>query len=112
MPESKPDAKPESMLAQFRGFLLQTNALALAVGVVIGGAVGKLVGSLVSGLIMPLVGLILPGGEWRAIKVTLDAEGNALAVGDVLGATLDFVIIAWVVFIISTKILKATPAAK
>ena len=114
MPDSKPDAKAaaksESLLAQFRSFLLQTNALALAVGVVIGGAVSKLVGSLVSGLIMPLVGLVLPGGEWRAIKIELDAAGNALAIGDVLGTTVDFVIIAWVVFILSTKVLKSAPA--
>lgn len=103
---------PDSMLAQFRAFLLQTNALALAIGVVIGGAVGKLVASLVSGLIMPLVGLILPGGEWRAIKLTLDAQGNALAVGEVLGATVDFVIVAWVVFFISTKLLKSPEPAK
>jgi large conductance mechanosensitive channel len=99
----------DSMMVQFRAFLMQTNALALAIGVVIGGAVGKLVASLVAGLIMPLVGLILPGGEWRAIKIALDSKGNALAVGEVLGATVDFVIIAWVVFIISTKILKSAP---
>lgn len=102
----------ESMLAQFRAFLLQTNALALAIGVVIGGAVSKLVGALVSGLIMPLVGLVLPGGEWREIKLALDAGGNALAVGEVLGAMVDFVIIAWVVFIISTKLLKSPEPAK
>jgi large conductance mechanosensitive channel len=109
---AKPDAKSESLLAQFRTFLLQTNALALAIGVVIGAAVSKLVTALVSGLIMPLIGLILPGGEWRAIKIALDSKGNALAVGDILGAAVDFVIIAWVVFIISTRILKTAPPAK
>lgn len=42
-------------------------------------------------------------------RIVLDAKGNALAVGDVLGTTLDFVIIAWVVVVFSTKIMKAEP---
>jgi large conductance mechanosensitive channel len=116
MPEAqaaaKADAPPQSLIGQFRAFLLQTNALALAIGVVIGAAVSKLVGVLVSGLIMPLIGLVLPGGEWRQIKVTLDDGGNALAIGEILGATVDFVIIAWVVFLISTKILRIEAGKK
>jgi large conductance mechanosensitive channel len=114
MPDAKAAAAapPQSMVAQFRAFLFQTNALALAIGVVIGAAVSKLVTTLVSGLIMPLIGLVLPGGEWRAIKVPLDSAGNALAIGEVLGAALDFVIIAWVVFVISTKILRTEPPKK
>ena len=103
---------PQGWIAQFRAFLLQTNALALAIGVVIGAAVSKLVGTLVSGLIMPLIGLVLPGGEWRLIKVPLDDKGNALAIGEILGATVDFLIIAWVVFFISTKILRTAPPKK
>jgi large conductance mechanosensitive channel len=96
----------DTLMAQFRAFLLQTNAHGLAIGVVIGAAVGKLVASLVSGLIMPLIGLILPGGEWRGVKIVLDSNGNALAIGEVLGAAVDFLIIAWVVFFLSTKLLK------
>lgn len=103
---------PESLLIQFRNFLTQSNALALALGVVIGGAVSKLVGALVEGVIMPLIGMVLPGGAWREIAVPLDEAGNALAVGRLLGATLDFVIIAAVVFIVSVKLLKVAPPAK
>ena len=102
----------DSLIAQFRAFLLQTNAHALAIGVVIGAAVSKLVAAIVSGLVMPLIGLILPGGEWREIKLTLDAAGNSLAVGEVLGATIDFLVIAWVVFFLSAKLLKGLPPAK
>ena len=100
------------MLSEFRKWLMETNALALAIGVVIGGAVGKLVSALVDGLIMPLLGLIIPGGEWREVKIALDAEGNALGVGPVLGATVDFIIIAAVVFIVSKKVLGAEPPKK
>ena len=102
----------DSMLTQFKKFLMETNALALAVGVVIGGAVAKLVTALVQGVFMPLIGLILPGGVWREIKIPLDAQGNAFAVGDVLGATVDFLIVAWVVFMISTRLLRTTSPAK
>jgi large conductance mechanosensitive channel len=101
-----------ALAAEFRKFLLETNALALAIGVVIGGAVSKLVGALVAGLIMPIIGVVLPGGEWRAFKIALGGEGNALAIGEVLGATVDFVIIAAVVFVISKKILGAEPPKK
>lgn len=102
----------DSLMTQFRAFLLQTNAHGLAIGVVIGAAVSKLVGSLVAGLIMPLLGLVLPGGEWREVKLVLDSQGNALAFGEVLGATVDFLIIAWVVFFLSTKLLKGLAPAK
>lgn len=100
------------MFTEFRAWIQETNALALAMAVVIGGAVGKLVSALVDGLVMPLIGLIIPGGEWREVKIALDAEGNALGIGPVLGATLDFLIIAVVVFIVSTKLIGAPPPKK
>jgi len=98
------------MLAQFKKFLVETNAVALAIGVVIGAAVSKLVGTLVSGIFMPLLSLVLPGGSWREWKVPLGSEGNALAIGDVLGATVDFLIIAWVVYVVVQKLFKMAPA--
>jgi large conductance mechanosensitive channel len=91
---------------------METNALALAIGVVIGGAVGKLVSAFVEGLIMPIIGVLIPGGAWREIKIGLDAKGNALGVGPVLGAMVDFIIISWVVFVISKKVLGAAPPKK
>ena len=59
------------MLEDFKKFLLQTNALALAVGVIIGAAVGKVVSSLVSDILMPVIGLIIPGGAWRELSFVL-----------------------------------------
>ncbi|MGH7675263.1 MAG: MscL family protein [Gemmatimonadales bacterium] len=97
------------MLAQFKKFLVETNAFALAIGVVIGGAVAKLVASLVSGIIMPLLSTVLPGGAWREWGIPL-GEGNALAIGEVLGATIDFVIIAFVVYVVAQKLFKLAPA--
>src|SRR5689334_15327603 len=103
------------MLGDFKKFLLQTNALALAVGVIIGGAVGKVVSSLVSDVLMPLIGQMIPGGEWRALKLILPARfdgttGNSITYGAFLGAVVDFVIIAAVVFLITKAFLRPAPA--
>jgi len=104
------------MLAEFKKFLLQTNAMALAVGVIIGGAVGKVVSSLVADILMPLIGLIIPGGAWRDLKYVLrmnpdGTPGNALTYGAFIGATVDFVIIAFVVFMITKAFMKPPKAA-
>ena len=106
------------MLAEFKKFLLQTNALALAVGVIIGGAVGKVVGSLVSDVLMPIISLGIPGGAWRDAKITLatNPDGtikNAIASGQFLGSIIDFVIIAAAIFMALKGInrLKTPPAA-
>ena len=101
----------DSVIAQFTKFLKETNAIALAMAVVIGGAVQKLVSALVSGIFMPILGVLIPGGSWRTWSIHLRGE-SSLAVGDVLGATVDFVIIAWVLYIIVGKLLKLEPAKK
>jgi large conductance mechanosensitive channel len=101
------------MFEEFKQFLFKTNALALAIGVIIGGAVGKVVSSLVSDILMPLIGIALPGGEWREQKLLLgsDPAGNAITYGAFLGNIVDFVIIAFVVFMITKSLLKPAPAA-
>jgi large conductance mechanosensitive channel len=95
-----------SLAKDFRDFLLKQNALALAVGVVIGAAVGKVVSAIVDDIIMPIIGIVIPGGEWRAWEVPLthDAAGkvtNALKYGDLLGRFVDFAIVALVVFLVT-----------
>lgn len=105
------------MVSEFRGFLTKTNALALAVGVIIGAAVGNVVSALVSDLLMPLISYVLPGGDWREAKIVLktstDAAGkvaeNAILYGHLLGTILDFVIVAFVVFLIVRMLIKPIP---
>jgi large conductance mechanosensitive channel len=94
----------DGILAQFKKFLIETNAMALAFGIVIGGAVTKLIGTLVSGLIMPIVTLALPGGDWRAWAFGIGSQ--QVKVGEILGATIDFLIISFVVYVAATKIFK------
>ncbi len=97
------------MIKQFKQFLTTTNALALAVGVIIGAAVGKVVTSLVADLLMPIISLVLPAGDWRTAKFVLktstDAAGKvtetAILYGDLFGTIIDFLIIAYVIFLIT-----------
>ena len=103
------------MVKEFRDFLLQTNALALAVGVIIGAAVGKVVSSLVADILMPLISTIIPGGAWREAKFVLSLKpdgtvANAVTYGTFAGAVVDFVIVAFVVFMITKALLKPAPA--
>lgn len=98
------------MLEQFKKFLIETNAIALAVGVVVGGAVQKLVSALVADIIMPLLSLVLPGGAWREFSISLGTGHDPLKIGDVLGTTVDFLIIAWVVYAFVSRFMKVTPA--
>ncbi len=103
------------MLKEFRDFLLKTNALALAVGVIIGAAVGKVVSSIVSDILMPVIGLIVPGGAWREAAIVLKHKPDGtpaaqITYGAFLGNVIDFVIIAFVVFLITKALLKPSPA--
>ncbi|HET8575722.1 MAG TPA: large conductance mechanosensitive channel protein MscL [Methylomirabilota bacterium] len=103
------------MLADFKEFLTKTNALALAVAVIIGGAVGKVVSSIVADLLMPVIGLVLGGGDWRAWQIALRTapDGKILSavnVGTFLGALVDFVLIAFCVFLITRALLPRAPA--
>ncbi len=108
------------MIKQFKLFLTSTNALALAVGVIIGAATGKVVSAVVGDLLMPIISLILPAGDWRnaefVLKSTTDAAGKvsvtSIKYGDLGGTILDFLIIAYVVYLIAKSFIpKAVPVA-
>ena len=96
------------LAGEFREFLLKQNALALAVGVVIGAAIGKVVAGLVEDLIMPILGLALPGGDWRNAQLALSGN-NAIKYGDFVGRIVDFVIVAAVVFLIVKALIEQPP---
>ena len=105
-----------SLAKDFREFLLKQNALALAVAVVIGTAVGKVISAIVDDLIMPVVGILLPGGEWRSLEsrsrtMRRGKVTNAIKYGDLLGRMVDFLIIALVVFFLTKALLRTPPCA-
>jgi large conductance mechanosensitive channel len=95
------------LVKEFKEFALKGNVLDLAVGVVIGAAFGKIVKGMTDNVIMPLVSLFMPTGDWRAWGLTLrtrppeGVEGDArILLGDLLGVTIDFIIVAAVLFLI------------
>lgn len=90
---------------EFRDFLLKQNALALAVGVIIGAAVGKVVSGIVDDVLMPIVGVVLPGGEWRNAQLQLSGA-NAIKYGDLIGRLIDFLFVALVAFVLVKALLE------
>jgi large conductance mechanosensitive channel len=100
------------MLDEFKKFALRGNVVDLAVGVIIGAAFGAIVTSLVGDLIMPVIGAITGGLDFSnhylslSSKVTADTlveakkQGAVLAYGSFLTTTLNFVIIAFVLFLV------------
>lgn len=96
------------MIRGFKDFLLKNNVLALAVAVIVGGAVGKVVTSLAQDIIMPVVSPLLPSGEWRTAQIMIGKA--AIKWGSFLGNVIDFLIIAFIVYLITKALLKEKPA--
>ena len=98
------------MLKEYKEFISKGNVIDIAVGVVMGGAFGKIVSSLVNDIVMPPIGYMLKGINFRDLKIVLmppgtDAAGNptpgaAITYGTFIQTALEFLIIAWVIFLI------------
>lgn len=101
------------MLNDFRAFLLKTNALALAIGVIIGAALGTVVTSLVEDIIMPPVGLLLGGVDFSQLTIPLNADGSAaIRYGQFINAVITFIVIAFVVWQLSRSLIREEPDAE
>ncbi|MDP1614487.1 MAG: large conductance mechanosensitive channel protein MscL [Methylococcales bacterium] len=100
------------MLKEFREFVMRGNVLDLAIAVIIGGAFGKIIASLVEHIFTPLIGLLMGGVDFSGIKSTVgDAE---VMWGMFIQSVFDFLIIAFVIFIIvkvANSMKKAPPPA-
>ncbi len=109
-------------IADFKKFLLQGNAVDLAVAFIIGGAFSKIVSALVDKIFMPILSIITPGGDWKSWMIPLggmmkvpnpDKAGEMIEVakgiyiGEVLGEVINFVSIAFVVFVMIRALEKA-----
>jgi large conductance mechanosensitive channel len=120
--------KQMSIGSEFKGFLNQGNVMGLAVGVIIGGAFGKIVSSLTDDLIMPVVGLFTGGTDFASKFTVLgDAAGKDVSTlalakaagvsvmtwGNFVNAVINFIIIAFVIFMLvrqANKIMPPPPA--
>jgi len=107
------------MLKEFKDFIMRGNVLDLAVAVVIGGAFGKIVTSFVNDILMPPIGLLLGGADFTNLFITLDgkvyesleaakAAGAAtINYGLFLNTVIDFVIVAFFIFLVLRSMNKA-----
>lgn len=83
------------MLKEFKEFAMRGNVMDLAIGVIIGAAFGKIITSFVNDIVMPLLNPLIPGGDWRTMEV-----GPGVKIGSFMGTILDFLIIAFVIFMV------------
>ena len=101
-----PKKKAFSLLDEFKNFAFKGNVIDLAVGVIIGAAFGKIVDSLVKHIIMPLVSLILPGGQGYAAWKLMVGE-KEVPYGLFLAELVNFIVVAFALFLFIVKFLKA-----
>lgn len=114
------------MMQEFRDFAVKGNAIDLAVGVVIGAAFGKIVNSIVNDMLMPIIGVLtggidfkgrflaLDGKEYESFEKAVAAKAPVLGYGNLIQATLEFVIVAFAIFLMVRSInrMRAEPAKK
>lgn len=102
------------MLKEFQEFAVKGNAIDMAVGLVVGAAFGKIVTSLVNDIIMPPIGLLLGKVDFSSLAIHLN-EKTAVKYGSFINTVLDFVIVAFAIFLVVKQInrlKKAPPPAE
>src|SRR5512137_1700224 len=103
-------ATPQGFVDEFMTFLKNYQVIGLAIAVIIGAAAGKMVTAMVTDIIMPIIAVLTPGGDWKA--AVLQVGPVKFMVGDFLGAIIDFVIVALVIFLIVKLIMKGDTSKK
>jgi large conductance mechanosensitive channel len=100
------------MRGEFMKFLKEYGVIGLAIGVIIGSKAGELVKAIVDGLLMPFVEPILAaaGGDWQTAKLAVGPFH--FAVGAVISSGINFLIVAFLVFLFAKKVLKAEEVKK
>ncbi|MGH8679790.1 MAG: large-conductance mechanosensitive channel protein MscL [Burkholderiales bacterium] len=100
-----------SLISEFKQFAIKGNMIDMAVGIIIGAAFGKVVNSLVQDVIMPPIGMLLGGVDFRQLYInlgsrsfeTMDAAVQAgaplIKYGSFISTLVDFLIVAWAIFI-------------
>ena len=89
---------------EFKEFAMRGNVLDMAVGVILGGAFGKITTSLVNDVFMPLIGMLIGGVDLGKLNIVLNpppdpAEAVTLGIGTFLTTIIDFVLVAFVIFL-------------
>ncbi len=102
-PKATPPApEPKGLIAEFKDFIGKAGVLGLAIGFIMGTVIGRVVTALVQDLIMPIPSAFIEGGDWRKAVVTIPVgNGMNFGIGDFIGVVIDFLIIAFVIFIVA-----------
>ncbi len=106
------------LLQEFKEFAVKGNALDMAVGIILGAAFNKVVSSMVNDIIMPPIGVAMAGVDFRELKIELqaavgDKPAVGINIGSFLNTTIDFLIVAFTVFVIvkaMNKVIAKRPA--
>ena len=98
------------VLSDFKDFLYEYKVIPLAIAFIMGIASTALIKSLVDNIVMPIITPFVPGGAWETATVSLGPV--VLKWGAFLGELINFIIIAFVVFIIAKKVLKEEKVTK
>lgn len=116
--------KTKGFFHEFKQFAMRGNVIDLAVGVIIGGAFQKIVNSLVNDVVMPVIGLItggidfsdkfiaLDGGSYATVEEATKAGAAILTYGNFVGAVINFIIMAFVIFLFIKGINKLASLGK
>lgn len=99
-----------SLVGEFKEFLKEYKVIPLVIAFIIGIAATSLIQSIVNNLIMPIITPFIPGGAWQT--ATFNLGTIVISWGALLGAIINFVIIAFVVFLIAKSILKEEKVSK
>lgn len=110
------------MLKEFKEFAMKGNVVDMAIGIIIGGAFGKIISSLVSDVLMPPIGMLLgnvdfsnlfvslSGGAFESLAKAKEAGAPTINYGLFIGTIIDFVIIAFVIFMLVKQMNRLKPA--
>jgi large conductance mechanosensitive channel len=98
-PQNQEEVSVMGMLKEFKEFAVKGNAIDMAVGIVIGAAFGKIVSSLVNDIIMPPIGLLLGKVDFSTLAIQLN-EKTAIKYGVFINSIIDFVIVAFAIFLV------------
>ncbi|HQC55196.1 MAG TPA: large conductance mechanosensitive channel protein MscL [Clostridia bacterium] len=123
MAKVKKERKKGTFVADFKAFVTRGNVLDMAVGVIIGGAFGKIVSSLVNDMLMPLIGAMFKTTsiaelQWVFKKAVIAADGTILRpagilrYGNFIQTIIDFLIIAFTIFLMIRALSKAKELGK
>jgi large conductance mechanosensitive channel len=103
-------AEKKGIVGEFMEFLMKYQVIGLAVAFIIGAAATKMVTAAVNDIIMPVIAVLIPGGDWKKTELMLGPI--KFLVGDFAGAIIDFIIIALVVFLIVKFMMKEDATKK